>query len=188
MPECNFLFFSRQDMEKNLNTKQCRVLEAALKTIKTYFHAGGNGLKKKYLDKSSDLLSLCYALSLYTRSTDELIKTFVMSQLHQGTCRSLITSNNAQINERNAIDVHLQNKSRRRQIASLVQRSRVQTRNFSGRQIWFGWFDLDVRIIRHFSIKPGVQSYPRFIKKYLGYQIIFIKLNFKPNSSRERTY
>lgn len=72
-------------MEKNLNTKQCRVLEAALKTIKTYFHAGGNGLKKKYLDKSSDLLSLCYALSLYTRSTDELIKTFVLSQLHQGT-------------------------------------------------------------------------------------------------------
>lgn len=71
-------------MEKNLNTKQCRVLEAALKTIKTYFHAGGNGLKKKYLDKSSDLLSLCYALSLYTRSTDELIKTFVLSQLHQG--------------------------------------------------------------------------------------------------------
>ncbi|XP_025412270.1 protein unc-13 homolog A isoform X4 [Sipha flava] len=71
------------DMEKNLNPKQCRVLEAALKTIKTYFHAGGNGLKKKYLDKSSDLLSLCYALSLYTRSTDELIKTFVLSQLHQ---------------------------------------------------------------------------------------------------------
>ncbi|XP_050533778.1 protein unc-13 homolog A isoform X5 [Daktulosphaira vitifoliae] len=71
------------DMEKNLNTKQCRVLEAALKTIKTYFHAGGNGLKKKYLDKSSDLLSLCYALSLYTRSTDELIKTFVLTQLHQ---------------------------------------------------------------------------------------------------------
>ncbi|XP_015369101.1 PREDICTED: protein unc-13 homolog B isoform X5 [Diuraphis noxia] len=71
------------DMEKNLNTKQCRVLESALKTIKTYFHAGGNGLKKKYLDKSSDLLSLCYALSLYTRSTDELIKTFVLSQLHQ---------------------------------------------------------------------------------------------------------
>lgn len=80
-------------MEKNLNTKQCRVLEAALKTIKTYFHAGGNGLKKKYLDKSSDLLSLCYALSLYTRSTDELIKTFVLSQLHQGMLNTSILNN-----------------------------------------------------------------------------------------------
>ncbi|VVC25390.1 C2 domain,Mammalian uncoordinated homology 13, domain 2,Munc13 homology 1,Armadillo-type fold,Mammalian [Cinara cedri] len=71
------------DMEKNLNPKQCAVLKAALKTIKIYFHARGNGLKKKYLDKSSDLLSLSYALSLYTKSTDELIKTFVLSQLHQ---------------------------------------------------------------------------------------------------------
>jgi hypothetical protein len=47
-----------KEAEKNLSPKQCAVLDMALDTIKQFYHAGGQGLKKTFLDKSQELQSL----------------------------------------------------------------------------------------------------------------------------------
>ncbi|XP_030832428.1 protein unc-13 homolog B isoform X5 [Strongylocentrotus purpuratus] len=72
-----------KEENKNLSPKQCAVLEVALDHIKQYFHGSGNGLKRNFLEKSPELQSLRYALSLYTQTTDMLIKTFVQTQNQQ---------------------------------------------------------------------------------------------------------
>ncbi|XP_037925894.1 uncharacterized protein LOC119660950 isoform X4 [Hermetia illucens] len=103
-----------KEVEKNLSPKQCAVLDVALDTIKQYFHAGGNGLKKTFLEKSPELQSLRYALSLYTQTTDTLIKTFITSQVHEAKRRSLTAAEVEEVGNSN-LDEPLKQTDKRRQ-------------------------------------------------------------------------
>uniref|UniRef100_A0A1I8G3Z4 Phorbol-ester/DAG-type domain-containing protein n=1 Tax=Macrostomum lignano TaxID=282301 RepID=A0A1I8G3Z4_9PLAT len=63
-----------KDIEKTMTPRQCTVIQIALETIRQYFHAGGNGLKMAYLEKSVELQSLRYALSLYSQTRTLLLR------------------------------------------------------------------------------------------------------------------
>ena len=59
--------------------------------FKDFFHSKGEGVKRGFLEKSPELHKLKRALSLYTQTTDTLIKTFVKTQQQQGIVSECVT-------------------------------------------------------------------------------------------------
>eukprot|EP00112_Aurelia_sp_Birch-Aquarium-sp1_P008157 Seg1895.4 transcript_id=Seg1895.4/GoldUCD/mRNA.D3Y31 product="Protein unc-13 B" protein_id=Seg1895.4/GoldUCD/D3Y31 len=78
---------TRED-PNNLSQRQCFIMERALEVIKNYFCQNGEGLRKAYLVKTQELVSIRNALTLYSQTTDALIKTFIQTQTQQSACTS----------------------------------------------------------------------------------------------------
>uniref|UniRef100_A0A5K3FCS6 MHD1 domain-containing protein n=1 Tax=Mesocestoides corti TaxID=53468 RepID=A0A5K3FCS6_MESCO len=66
---------------RGLTPYQCELLSSCLETIQVYFYAGGRGLKRSFLERSPELHNLQQALSLYSQSTDTLLKDFITSEV-----------------------------------------------------------------------------------------------------------
>ncbi|VDO08798.1 unnamed protein product [Rodentolepis nana] len=67
---------------RGLTPYQCELLQSCLETVQIYFHAGGRGLKRSFLQKSPELHNLQQALALYSQTTDALLKDYVTSEVH----------------------------------------------------------------------------------------------------------
>ncbi|TPP59265.1 hypothetical protein FGIG_00677 [Fasciola gigantica] len=74
-----------KEPDRGLTPYQCELLDLCLDTIRTYFHAGGRGLKRSFLDRSPELHSLRQVLALYSQATDELLRDFVAIQTAQAS-------------------------------------------------------------------------------------------------------
>lgn len=74
---------SKDESSRSLTLKQCSVLEAAVDSVQLFFHGGGKGLRKGYLEHTPELISVRYALTLYSKGTDQLIQRFIETQTSQ---------------------------------------------------------------------------------------------------------
>ncbi|XP_065060223.1 protein unc-13 homolog B-like isoform X2 [Rhopilema esculentum] len=72
-----------REQPNNLSQRQCFIMERALEVLKNYFCQNGDGLRKTYLVKTQELISIRNALSLCSQTTDVLIKTFIQTQAQQ---------------------------------------------------------------------------------------------------------
>nr|CDS24737.1 unc 13 munc13 [Echinococcus granulosus] len=66
---------------RDLTPYQCEVLTNCLDTVQVYFHAGGRGLKRSFLQRSPELHNLQQALALYSQTTDTLLKDYVTTEI-----------------------------------------------------------------------------------------------------------
>ena len=67
-----------------LTRHQVLVLQHAVDSLRQFFYAGGSGLKRTYMENSSEYRSLKNAFSLYLQQTDRIIRAFGATQKTQG--------------------------------------------------------------------------------------------------------
>ncbi|KAI0982001.1 hypothetical protein GJ496_000454 [Pomphorhynchus laevis] len=92
------LRYTDSNSRNMLTHRQCRILDACLENIKTFFMAGGDGFKKQYIEKSPELKRIKSAISMYTQSTNDLIKSFMNIELSREIS---VTRNSSQTNLNN---------------------------------------------------------------------------------------